>query len=72
MNLKYPAYFNQFHCPKCGKPFEPVVVNLSAEIVESNKDEKFPQRTNEYRDISIVVCGSCDTVIGVLPVKEGV
>ena len=67
--LNYPSFFELFKCPKCEKAFEPAIVNLSAETVELNKEGKIPQRTSKYRDISVVICSSCDTVIGVLPVE---
>ena len=67
--LDLPTFINQFKCPNpsCGKAFEPVVTKLLAEIVEYNPDLKGPERTQKYREISVVVCGNCDTVIGVLP-----
>lgn len=66
MQLKYPAFYEKFRCP-CGAPFEPMIVNLSAEIITYNKDLKGRERTGKYRYIAAVVCGGCDTVIGVLP-----
>jgi len=64
-----PTYMNQFKClnPECEKPFEPLVTTLSAEIVRFDPDLNAPERTREYREITVVICGSCDTVIGVLP-----
>jgi|GEM_PF-6871425 hypothetical protein len=68
--LKYPAFYDQFSCPKCGEPFEPIIINLSAQVAALNKETRGPMRTDEYRDLSIVTCCKCDTVIGVLPVDQ--